>query len=172
MSDIMKMGDEPKYLGSWDLYDSPNGKIQVTISKIQEEEVLNQGKKGKSSVCYFNEPYKPMILNVTNKKTLSKLFHSKDTKNFVGKRIEIGYEKIKAFGKISDALRISNILIPQKNEFIEYPKCEMCGNDIKPAASMSPEQVAAYTKSKYGQALCSACATKKAQEVKNNVVDE
>ena len=31
---------------------------------------------------------------------------------------------------------------------------------------------AAYTKSKYGQALCSACATKKAQEVKNNVVDE
>ena len=37
MANIMQMGDEPKYLGSWDLYEQPNQKIQVTIKEIKEE---------------------------------------------------------------------------------------------------------------------------------------
>ena len=45
MPDIMQMGKGSNYLGSWDLYDSPNQKIQVTIAKVQDEEVINQGKK-------------------------------------------------------------------------------------------------------------------------------
>ena len=90
MPDIMQMGKGSNYLGSWDLYDSPNQKIQVTIAKVQDEEVINQGKKETATVCYFVErQYKPMILNVTNKKTLAKLFKTTRSENYIGKRIEM-----------------------------------------------------------------------------------
>ena len=168
--DIMLMGKNPNFLGSWDLYDLPNNKIQVTIAKIVDEEIVNQGKKENATVCHFKEKYKPMILNLTNKKTLSKLFKTIDTDKLIGKRIEIGYENIKAFGKVHDALRISNRLISQTTE-VKIVKCEICNNDIQPMSRMTSEQVAEYTKNKYGQALCSVCATKKAQEVNNNVAN-
>ena len=175
MADIMLMGKNPNFLGSWDLYDIPSQKIQVTIAKIQDEEVMNQGKKEGATVCHFSEDCKPMILNITNKKTLARLFKTKDSNKFIGKRIEIGYEKVKAFGKISDALRISNTLINQQaQQKVVLPKCEDCNNDITAAHGMTPEQVAEYTKKGYGKQLCGKCAAelKKQQEEVNNAVDE
>lgn len=171
MADIMLMGKNPNFLGSWDLYDSPNQKIQVTIAKIQDEEIVGQqGKSEGATVCYFVENCKPMILNLTNKKTLARLFKTKDSNKLIGKRIEVGYEKVKAFGKISDALRISNTLISQQaQQPVEFPKCEDCNGDIVAAYGMTPEQVAAYTKSGYGKQLCGKCAAKlkKQKEAEN-----
>ena len=75
MANIMQMGDEPKYLGSWDLYELPNQKIQVTIKAIREEYVEDtKGQKKKKAVMYFVEAVKPMILNIENKKRLAVLY--------------------------------------------------------------------------------------------------
>lgn len=172
MSDIMKMGTEPNYLGSWDLYDAPNNRIQVTISKIQDEEVVTKGKKKKETVCYFVEPYKPMILNATNKKKLSRLFKTKESNKFIGKRVEIGYEKVNAFGDTTDALRISNVLLSQQQQEVRFSKCESCGKDILPSNNMNSQQIAVYTAKKYGLALCVECAKKANEEMKKNAVDE
>ena len=167
MSNIMQMGDEPKYLGSWDLYEQPNQKIQVTIKEIKEEFVEgSKGTKEKKAVCYFTENFKPMILNIENKKRLARLFGTRESSAFIGKRIEIGYEKVKAFGDIHDALRITPRKISQ-SAARTAPKCESCGGEIQPRGNTSAEQLAAYTKNKYGRALCAACATKLAAEVKN-----
>ena len=179
MANIMQMGDEPKYLGSWDLYELPNQKIQVTIKAIREEFVEDtKGQKKKKAVMYFVEAVKPMILNIENKKRLSKLFFTRDSDAFIGKRIEIGYEKVKAFGDIHDALRVVPRMIPQSKTYTA-PKCESCGGEIQPRGNNSAEQIAAYTKKKYGQALCSTCATRMAtelraavQEAPNETVDE
>ena len=179
MANIMQMGDEPKYLGSWDLYELPNQKIQVTIKAIREEFVEDtKGQKKKKAVMYFVEAVKPMILNIENKKRLSKLFFTRDSDAFIGKRIEIGYEKVKAFGDIHDALRVVPRLLPQSKTYTA-PKCESCGGEIQPRGNNSAEQIAAYTKKKYGQALCSTCATRMAtelraavQEAPNENVDE
>lgn len=179
MANIMQMGDEPKYLGSWDLYELPNQKIQVTIKAIREEFVEDtKGQKKKKAVMYFVEAVKPMILNIENKKRLSKLFFTRDSDAFIGKRIEIGYEKVKAFGDIHDALRVVPRLLPQSKTYAA-PKCESCGGEIQPRGNNSAEQIAAYTKKKYGQALCSTCATRMAtelraavQEAPNETVDE
>lgn len=179
MANIMQMGDEPKYLGSWDLYELPNQKIQVTIKAIREEYVEDtKGQKKKKAVMYFAEAVKPMILNIENKKRLSKLFFTRDSDAFIGKRIEIGYEKVKAFGDIHDALRVVPRLLPQSKTYTA-PKCESCGGEIQPRGNNSAEQIAAYTKKKYGQALCSTCATRMAtelraavQEAPNETVDE
>ena len=167
MSNIMQMGDEPKYLGSWDLYEQPNQKIQVTVKEIKEEFVEgSKGTKEKKAVCYFTENFKPMILNIENKKRLAKLFGTRESSAVIGKRIEIGYEKVKAFGDIHDALRITPRKIAQ-SAARTAPKCESCGGEIQPRGNTSAEQLAAYTKNKYGRALCAACATKLAAEVKN-----
>ena len=162
MPDIMKMGKNPNYFGSWDLDELPNREITLTIELIKDEEVVTNGQKEVCTVCHWTDKaFKPMILNVTNKKTICKLYKTKDTEKLKGKAVIIGIERVKAFGGIHDALRI-RARMPQV-QTKEKPKCENCGKAIDSSHSMTPEQVAAYTKSKYGKALCAECATAMAQ---------
>lgn len=161
MPDIMKMGKNPNYLGSWDLDDVPGHELTLTIEKIKDEEVVTNGKGENCTVCHWTDKaYKPMILNVTNKKTLCRLYKTKDTEKLKGKSVVIGIDKVKAFGDVHDALRIRK-RIPQTSS-ATLPKCEECGKDITAAHGMTPEQVAAYTKKNYGKSLCAKCATAEA----------
>ena len=169
MSDIMKMGKNPNYLGSWDLEELPNREITLIIDRIADEKVLDTvtGKDKVETLCYWTDKsVKPMIMNITNKKTLAKLYKTKDSEKLKGKGVVIGIEKVKAFGDIHDALRIRPRM-PQTQNAVK-PKCEQCGGDINASGSMTPEQVAAYTKTKYGKCLCGDCATaiKQAQGAK------
>ena len=154
---IMLMGKNPNFLGSWDLYDMPGERLTVTIKNIQDEKVINAGKEECCTVAYFEENYKPMILNLTNRKTLAKLYKTKSVKQLIGKQITIGYEKVKAFGAIHDALRIKKEL-PNNNLV-----CVECGKPITAAYGMSSAQVAAYTKKSYGAQLCAECGAKRKQ---------
>ncbi len=160
--DIMRMGKNPNYLGSWDLEEEPGKKITVTIAKIVDEEVAVAGQKEMCTVCHFSEAYKPMILNVTNKKRLAQLYKTKDTEKLIGKRVTVVIERVKAFGATWDALRFSKAL-PPANTAVAI-KCEKCGNDVVPTGRMTSEQVAEYTKKKYGKCLCHICATALANE--------
>ena len=165
MADIMKMGKNPNYLGSWDLEEHPNREVTLTIEKIIDEDVVANGKSEKCTVCYWTDSaVKPRILNITNKKTIAKLYKTKETEKLKGKAVIIGIEKVKAFGDVYDALRVRPRM-PQPKSAVK-PKCEQCGADIESIGRMNPEQTAAYTKEKYGKALCAECATKMAQEVK------
>lgn len=162
--DIMKMGKNPNYLGSWDLEDAPNKELTLTIQSITEELVIGtEGRKESEAVCRFKEPYKPMILNLTNKKTLIKLYGTSDSAKLVGKRITIITKPVKAFGGIFDALRIKSVVPPVKTAPLE--KCEVCGGDISPTKTMSSAQVADYSKAKFGKAMCAKCAKQFATEL-------
>lgn len=162
--DIMKMGKNPNYLGSWDIEDIPNKELVLTIADIRDEKVTANGREETCTVCYFtNNQYKPMILNITNKKTLAKLYKTKETEKLKGKVIAIGIEKVKAFGDIHDALRIKKT-IPTVTS-AKAVKCEKCGQDIVAASGMTSDQVADYTKEKYGSCLCGNCAREKAKEM-------
>lgn len=164
MPDIMKMGDEARYLGSWDVID---GEIVLTIADFKEEMVEGDaGRKQKKCILYFAEHgVKPMVCNLTNRKTLAKLYHTTDSTKLRGKLVKIGTDKVKAFGGIHDALRIRNVVptAPAKNSTAQdAPKCAECGKLIAATGGMNPEQVASYTAKKYGKALCGECATKAA----------
>ena len=160
MADIMRMGKNPNYLGSWDMDDQPNREVTLTIDKIVDEKVIAAGNSEVCTVCYWTDKaYKPMILNVTNKKTICKLYKTKDTEKLKGKAVIIGIERVKAFGDIYDALRIRPRMPVTPKQQENLPKCENCGKDINAASGMTPEQVAAYTKKKYDKCLCSECAT-------------
>lgn len=162
--DIMLMGKNPNFLGSWDLAELPNKEITLTIDFIREEDVTDTRAGGltKCCVCHFVEKeYKPMILNLTNRKTITKLYKTKLEENLKGRGVIIGIEKVKAFGETYDALRIRMRVPPAKS--VAAPKCEQCGKDIAAYGNMTAEQMAAYTKKKYNISLCAACATAIAQ---------
>ncbi|MCH5202742.1 MAG: hypothetical protein J1F17_06000 [Oscillospiraceae bacterium] len=158
----------PNYLGA---YSIENGQdIILTIDYIREETVTGtDGKKDNCVVCHFKENAKPMILNATNMKTITKLFKTPYIENWTGKQIQIGVEKIKAFGDVVDALRVRKYLPRITSQDI---KCECCGGSIQAAGKMTVEETAQYTKDKYGQALCYACAMKRVQEVNNNATEQ
>lgn len=159
MANIMRMGQAPGYLGSWDLEDQPNREITLVIDRIVDEEVVAAGQKEICTVAHWTDKaYKGMILNITNKKTLSKLYKTVDSEKLRGKAVTIGIDKVRAFGDVYDALRIRP-KIPAAPKQGSLPKCENCGKDITATAHMTPDQVAAYTKAKYKKCLCGECAT-------------
>lgn len=163
MPDIMKMGKNPNYLGSWDLDELPNREATLTIAKIVDEDVVTNGTKEKCTVCYWTDKaFKPMIWNITNKKMVAKLYHTKDTEKLVGKSVVVGVEQVKAFGDVHDALRIRK-RIPKVEEAV---KCADCGNDIQGAMGKSADYMVQYTKKQFGTCLCFSCATARAERAK------
>ena len=151
----------PDYLGAYSL--DPGKDMVLTIKAVRKEMVTGaDGKKEECIVCYWQEEQKPMILNVTNCKMIAKLLKTPYIERWAGHRIQIGSEVVSAFGEKVEALRVRKTL-PEDVKIA----CEECGQFIQPAFSMSPRELAAYTKKKYGKALCAECAQAK-KEQKND----
>lgn len=99
----------PHYVGAWDF--QPGQEIRLTIREIKNEMVTGEGgKKEECMVCYFEKAKKPMILNKTNAKIITKLHNSPYIEDWVGKEVVLYVAKVKAFGERVDAIRIKNTL--------------------------------------------------------------
>jgi len=99
-----KQNFDYKYTGAYEL--QPNEERVVTIKMVCKEEVNStDGKKSMCLVAYFEESSKPMVLNKTNCKTIEKIY-SPFTDEWIGKKITVFAQKVKAFGDTVDALRI------------------------------------------------------------------
>ena len=145
----------PDYLGAYSL--EPGQDMVLTIRQVKKEMITGtDGKKEECIVCYWQEEQKPMILNVTNCKMIAKLLKTPYIEKWAGHRIQIGAELVSAFGEKVEALRVRKNLPEELNI-----ACEECGQFIQPAFNMSAAQLAAYTKKKYGKALCADCAQEK-----------
>ena len=144
------------YLGS---HLMPEGKDMIlTISKVQPEDLMTtDGSTKHGLVCYWVEDQLPMVLNKTNARQIAKLLKENDYTKWTGHRIQIYIDHtVKAFGETVDGLRIRKKL-PETVQIA----CEECGQFITPAFNMSPSQLAAYTKKKYGKTMCAECAKEK-----------
>ena len=149
----------PDYLGAYSIEDGKD--LILTVKKVVQEAVTGaDGKKEDCIVCYWVEPQKPMILNVTNCKMIAKLAGSPYIENWAGVKLQIGVERVKAFGDVVDALRVRKTK-PKQTE--EAPiVCDECGKTIPAAYGMAPSKWVEYakTKLKTDKALCSDCAQK------------
>lgn len=151
-----------EYLGGFDL-DDGQGKFEdivVTIKDVKRETVKDQnGKDDTCLVLHFNEPVKPMILNVTNSKTITKLTKTPYIEKWIGSRIQIGTEKVKAFGETHDALRIRKFP-PKTTAKPSDPivPCSDCGDTIRAGSGATVQQVIDGTEKTYGAKLCLDCA--------------
>ena len=145
----------PDYLGAYAL--EPGQDLVVTIKSVANEVVTGaDGKRETCSVMRFVENVKPMVLNATNSKTITKLLKTPYIEQWTGRKIQIYVETgVKAFGDVVDALRIRPFL-PVEREL----KCADCGKKIEGFGESTPEVIAKYTLSKYGRMLCSDCGQK------------
>ena len=98
------------YLGSWDL--ETEGDVVVTIEFFKLDRVqANESIQSKQDVITlkFREFDKPMIINRTNAKAITKVTGSYDMKDWIGKRVSLYTKLVKAFGEEVMALRIRSI---------------------------------------------------------------
>ena len=92
----------PLYLGAYSIEDGRD--LILTISNVREEPVMGtDGKKEDCIVAYFSDADKPMILNSTNCKMIQKLAGTPYIEKWVGLKIQVGVEKVKAFGDVVEA---------------------------------------------------------------------
>ena len=147
----------PDYLGAYAL--EPGQEIVATVKTIRTEKVKNtDGSEQECIVAYFTErEIKPMILNVTNCKTIAQLAGSSFVEDWPGTKIQIYATKVKAFGEIVEAMRIRPTP-PKEPEPV--PPCESCGKQLSAAWNMTPAQLADYTRKNTGKVLCAECAKK------------
>lgn len=165
-----KIVSDPNYLGEAD-FDEGEEKV-ATIAKVaQSETVVTAEGKSSKAVVHFAENLKPMILNVARSKAIEKVVGSPYFEDWPGTRIQLYIDHgIKAFGEIVSAVRVRDRKPAERQPVI----CERCGKPIQGGGGKSAGYVAAYTKKKYGAALCWECATEAAKpkdEVKEDAPD-
>ena len=147
----------PDYLGAYSL-EAGNDMI-LTIKSVKREMITGTGgKKEECPVCHWQENQKPMILNVTNMKSIAKMY-GPYIENWAGKRVQIYASTTKFGGDTVECLRIRK----DSPEDVKIA-CEECGQMIAPAFSMNVSQLAAYTRKKYGKTMCAECAKAKKEE--------
>lgn len=152
---------ESDYLGSYDLDNGKGGyqDIILTIAAARREKVrdIKTGDQVDELIIRFKEHKKPMICNVTNAKAIEKLAKSAYTEDWIGQRIQIGVEKVKAFGDIHDALRV-RAYVREQPPTKETPTCADCMKAVPAHEGVPGHIIADQTNKKYGRPLCYDCA--------------
>lgn len=96
----------PDYLGSWAIPE--NQDLIVKIVSVATESVKNTDGKEEECLVAKLEGQKPMILNVTNCKTISKVLGTSYIEDWAGQHIQIYAASVKAFGDVVEAIRVRN----------------------------------------------------------------
>lgn len=156
--------ENPDYLGSYAL--QPGKDLVAQIKSVGQEEVYNPSSNGKE-VCtvahFMDSAIKPMILNVTNCKTITKLYDTPYIEDWTGKFIAIYIAKVKAFGETVEALRIRT-----KVPTMEHIICQGCGKEITAAAGKTARELADIALKNCGRELCLKCMKKEKEKMEDN----
>lgn len=93
------------FLGAWSF---SNGDEVLTISEVSEETMYDaQTGSQKTGLCIrFEEKTLPMVLNKTNAAMIAQVTGTSYMHDWKGKKIAVGTEKVRAFGKVTQAIRV------------------------------------------------------------------
>ena len=156
----------PDFLGAY-AFDRGEEKT-ATIKDVRQDKVTGaDGKEEMCTIVYFAEDLKPLILNRTNAKMITKLYHTGYIDEWVGKRITMCVKNVRAFGEVVEAVRIKNE-IPRAASTAPI-LCEDCGTAISAVGTYSAADIARINKNRFGKALCAECS-KKRQDGKGKAV--
>ena len=115
----MNINDEfqSKYLAAVEI-----GELKpiVEIESIDVAEFGDAGEKRKKIVLSFAGKEKLMVCNKTNRNTLVTLF-GPETDDWIGKKIKLFTDEVAFKGKMTLALRISSIRVPQNSSAAPKP---------------------------------------------------
>lgn len=158
--------ENPDYIGAYAF--QPGEKKTLTISRVAREMVNGpDGKREECTVVHFAEAEKPLILNVTNAKMISRHAGTPYIEQWSGTRIMLGVEKVKAFGDMVEAVRVQKSRPAQpEGEEAPVPPCADCSGVIEGTDRVSARAVVNAGLKKYGAPLCVQCALKRAEKLK------
>lgn len=94
----------PDYIGAYAF--QPGEVKTLTIKGAEQRPVM--GSNGKAEDCMVVEfaEEKPLVCNVTNAKAISAATGSAYIEDWVGHKIQLRTEQVKAFGSVTDAVRV------------------------------------------------------------------
>lgn len=124
----------PDFIGAYVL--EPGKDLILTIKTASVEKFKGQdGKEQEGIILRFVEDSKPMILNRTNAKTVTKIHKTPYIEQWSGKQIQVYARQIRAFGEDMEALRIRDF-VPQPKQLDvtdALKRLDMCKNldDLK-----------------------------------------
>jgi len=131
-----------KYTGAYEML--PGETKTIKLTRLCKEEVMSSnGKKQLCLVGYFEGQKKPMVINKTNCKIISKMY-GPFIENWIGKSIIIYTEEGQAFGEITALLKVKHS-IPKNNTqsfdkyFDQIAKCTTLDQLKNIYLSFSPE---------------------------------
>lgn len=156
-----KIVSDSEYLGEADFTE---GEEKVgTIARVAAGVKIKSAEgTSEKSVVYFAENIKPLILNVSRAKAITKVAKSRFVEDWPGTAIQLYVEdNVKAFGDVVSAVRVRPRPPVKRNAAV---KCSECGNDIQGASGRSAEYMAQYTNKKFGTCLCFSCASKRSTQ--------
>lgn len=147
----------PDYLGAYAF--NPGEEKIVTIESVGQEELI--GSDGRASLCIVAHLIgeKPLVLNKTNCKAISKLLGTPYIEEWAGARITLTVQKVKAFGEDVEAVRVKPKLPGEI--------CDGCGKEIRAGSGRSAAEITELSIKKYGKKLCLECAKKMKEDVTN-----
>lgn len=94
----------PDYIGAYWL--PPGEDVTVTIDYVVREQVVGSGgKKEECTVAHLKGGVKPFILNITNSKTIAKLYGNY-IEDWAGKQITLYASTAKLAGDVVECLRV------------------------------------------------------------------
>lgn len=164
---------ESEYLAGSDL-DDGNGNFKpviLTVKRAGNESILDTrtGQKESALLVHFEETQKPMILNVTNAKVIAKLAKSEYIEEWRGLKIEVGTQKVKAFGEQWDALRVKAKL-PAPPKPVEVI-CADCNQVVPDHQGIAGSIIAGKYKELYGVPVCYDCGQLRKVKPDSEVTD-
>ena len=95
------------YVGSHEF--QPGQEITITIESVSKE--LVKGADGKEEHCVvakINGAQKPLVLNKTNMKIITKILDTPYIEKWSGGKVILYVARVKAFGEMVDAIRVKN----------------------------------------------------------------
>lgn len=96
----------PDYIGAYAF--QPGERKIVTIKTAQQQTVKNAQGSDDCLVVTFAEKEKPLICNVTNAKSISKVAGSSFIEEWIGVKIELFVAQVSAFGDTVEAVRVKS----------------------------------------------------------------
>lgn len=128
-------------LGSHNLNEGEELVCEIVNTGLQT--IKNKaGKDEQVPVIIFNNA-PPMVLNITNTKTIAALYGDLYDK-WVGRSIQVYATKVKAFGAVTTALRVRPVIPANSNDLQQYVNTlNACGNieQLKQAFMSLPNNV-------------------------------
>ena len=101
---------DPDYIGAYSLDKDGTYVDKDVLITMVEKKKIKTTEGDEECIVATLKGEKPMILNATNCKMLTKLFKSPHIEHWVGKPITLYVRKVKAWGDDVDALRIRDVL--------------------------------------------------------------